>query len=133
MSKYDPLQSFLRAQKFERVPMSFSDIERVLKVKLPPSKLHRAWWSNNPTNNVMTKQWLDAGFETSEVDIENERLVFTRKGTVSAVEQPHPVLKSVFGCLKGMATFASGFDPTQPAFDEDAWHDELFLQGKRAS
>ena len=132
MSKYDPLQVYLRAQKFERVPMSFSDIERVLKLKLPPSKLHRAWWSNNPSNNVMTKQWLDAGFETSEVDIENERLVFARKGTAAAA-RPHLVRKSVFGCLKGMATFAAHFDPTQPVFDSDDWHDELLSQSKKAS
>jgi len=129
MSKYDPLQNFLRAQKFERVPMSFSDIERVLKLKLPPSKMHRAWWSNNPSNNVMTKQWLDAGFESSEVDIENERIVFARKGTVSAVGQPKAFRASIFGCLKGMATFAPGFEATQPAFDMDDWQDELLSKG----
>ncbi len=129
MSKYDPLHNFLRAQKFERVPMSFSDIERVLKLKLPPSKMHRAWWSNNPSNNVMTKQWLDAGFESSEVDIENERIVFARKGTVSAVGQPKAFRASIFGCLKGMATFAPGFEATQPAFDMDDWQDELLSKG----
>ena len=48
MGKYEPLNEFLKSQSREYVPMTFSEIERVLGNELPPSKLHRAWWSNNP-------------------------------------------------------------------------------------
>src|ERR1700693_6114391 len=79
MSKYTPLGSYLRHQQFDRIPMSFAEIERIIGFKLPEkSQHHRAWWSNNPTNNVMTKIWVDAGFRTEQVDMKAKRLVFRR-------------------------------------------------------
>jgi hypothetical protein len=113
MSKYEPLGQFLKQQKHEFVPMTFTEIERVLHAKLPDSKKYPAWWSNNPSNNVMTKQWLDAGYETESVDIERGKLVFRRKAT-QASKIIDPERKSIFGCMKGMITFAPDFDPTEP-------------------
>ena len=78
MGKYSPLRSYLMAQAGERVPMSFSDIEKLLGEKLPASKQYPAWWSNNPSNNPMTKEWLAAGFQTESVNIAGEKLVFRR-------------------------------------------------------
>lgn len=113
MSKYEPLGQFLKQQKHEFVPMTFSEIERVLHSKLPNSKKYPAWWSNNPSNNVMTKQWLDAGYETESVDIERGKLVFRRKAAavtkISDLES-----KFFFGSLKSMITLAPDFDPTEP-------------------
>lgn len=121
MSKYEALGKFLRSQQGERVPMSFTDIERVIGGKLPPSaRKHRPWWSNNPTNSVMTKVWLAAGFESEQVDIASRRLVFhrvRRPGGASSVQPRHPA----FGALKGMASIAPGVDLTKPA-DPD-WGD----------
>ena len=78
-SKYQPLTAHLRSQRASRVPMSFAEIERVVGTKLPPSAgSHRAWWSNNPTNNVMTRAWLEAGFQSEQVDLDGRRLVFRR-------------------------------------------------------
>ncbi|MDX8457368.1 DUF7662 domain-containing protein [Mesorhizobium humile] len=78
MGKYSPLRSYLMAQAGERVPMSFSDIEKLLGERLPASKQYPAWWSNNPSNNPMTKEWLAAGFQTESVNIAGEKLVFRR-------------------------------------------------------
>ena len=78
-AKYQPLTSHLRAQRADQVRMSFTEIERVIGAKLPHSAdSHRAWWSNNPTNNVMTQAWLDAGFESEHVDLPGRKLVFRR-------------------------------------------------------
>jgi len=84
MGKYSPLRSYLMAQAGERVPMSFSDIEKLLGEKLPASKQYPAWWSNNPSNNPMTKEWLAAGFQTESVNIAGENLVFRRSPQGSA-------------------------------------------------
>src|SRR3954451_20045222 len=79
MSKYEALGDFLKSQRGDRVPMSFAQIERVTGAKLPPSAAkHRPWWSNNPTNSVMTRVWLNAGFESEQVDMAARRLVFRR-------------------------------------------------------
>lgn len=58
--------------------MTFAQIERVVGRQLPASKHHRAWWSNNASNNVMTRAWLAAGFRTERVDVAGEKLVFRR-------------------------------------------------------
>ncbi len=84
MGKYEPLRIFLKAQNRERVPMTFPEIEKVIGAKLPNSKQFRAWWSNNPWNNVMTKEWLEAGYETESVDVEGEKLVFRKMPGKSA-------------------------------------------------
>src|ERR1041385_6430082 len=79
MSKYDGLGNYLRRQGFAEIPMTFAEIERVTGVKLPPkAQHHRAWWSNNPSNNVMTQVWLGAGYESTQVDMAARKLVFRR-------------------------------------------------------
>lgn len=122
MSKYTPLGEFLRKQRASRVPMSFEEIERVTGIKLPPkAQLHRAWWSNNPLNNVMTKVWLEAGYETEQVDMAERKLVFRRSSTarekdMSSVAKDesggqHPLI----GALKGLVKVMPGTDLTRPA------------------
>ena len=84
MGKYQPLGHFLRNQPTQEVPLTFREIEKITGVKLPPKAQHqRAWWSNNPDNNVMTKVWLAAGFESAQVDMEGRKLVFRRVATAS--------------------------------------------------
>jgi hypothetical protein len=117
MSKYEPLGEYLKRQGKERVPMTFAEIERVTGVKLPASATkHRPWWSNNPHNSVMTRVWLDAGFESEQVDMAKRKLVFRRvrplDASGSAEEKPfHPL----YGYMKGLIRVMPGVDLTQPA------------------
>ena len=123
MSKYRPLGEFLKSQKTDRVPMSFGDIERVAGTKLPASSRYRAWWSNNGFNSVMTKVWLEAGFESEQVDMAGRKLVFRRvhrvapaeksaaMSEVSALTKFHPLA----GLLKEVTRSAPGYDLTKPA------------------
>ncbi len=121
MGKYEPLGQFLKKQKRGRIEMTFAQIEKLIGAKLPKSsKTHRAWWSNNPTNNVMTVQWLDAGFETEEVELASGRLVF-RKIETAGKQKQHGNWQSIFGSMKGMVTFAPGHDATSPAYSASEW------------
>jgi hypothetical protein len=126
MSKYDPLKAYLKLQQRDQIPMTFSEIEQVLGSKLPPSKLNRAWWSNNPDNSVITKAWLEAGYKTESVDIAGQKLVFSRVGppqtgglqeSASAFSQEgrHPG----FGFMKGLLTIEDGYDVTKPS--DEVW------------
>ncbi|MEX0853950.1 MAG: hypothetical protein WD036_11810 [Bauldia sp.] len=95
--------------------------------------MYPAWWSNNASNNVMTRAWLAAGFKTEQVDIEGRKLVFRRvapsgivDGASGFAEAPAPELKlprrhPAFGWMKGTVTIAPGTDLTAPA-DPD-WAD----------
>lgn len=126
MAKYDALGVYLKRQPGDRVPITFVEIEKVIGAKLPPSaRKHRPWWSNNPDNSVMTKVWLDAGFESEQVDISARKLVFRRvrkpKAAVAASgDEPfHPA----YGFMRGLVRIMPGTDLTQPADPE--WADRL--------
>ena len=131
MSKYEPLTAHLRASGRASVPISFDGIERIVGVKLPPSAFkYRAWWSNNPTNSVITHAWLDAGYKTANVDMAGRKLVFRKSSTKTSHGREAPngadtseatdagYFPTIFGALKGTVTIAPGVDLTSPADEE---------------
>lgn len=130
MSKYEPLQQFLKARHTAEVPMTFAEIEKVIGFPLPEkASAIRAWWSNNPSNNVMTKAWLAAGYVTERVDIASRRLVFRRapKGRIGASEDTQRprsigVVDRIRARLGGSVTIPEGVDITEPT--GEAWDAE---------
>lgn len=134
MGKYENLGIFLGKQRAYEVPLTFREIEKITGAKLPPkAQHHRAWWSNNPSNNVMTKVWLEAGFESAQVDIAGRKLVFRRVVEASEVaggfaEAAKPYATSdgrhpARGALKDVTFVPPGVDLTEPADPE--WADLL--------
>jgi hypothetical protein len=128
MSKYGALGEFLKRQHGDLVPMTFVEIEKVIGAKLPASALkYRPWWRNNAKNSVMTKVWLDAGFESEQVDMPARKLVFRRMqrpktpgAETAAAEKPfHPA----YGAMKGLIRILPGTDLRNPADKE--WADRL--------
>ena len=117
MGKYSPLRDFLASQDRDYVPMTFAEIEEVLGIKLPASKQYPAWWSNNPSNNPMTREWLDAGYETESVNTSGGKLVFRRVETRSGAPRKgsRPRRHPLFGRLKGILTIPPGVNLTEPA------------------
>lgn len=121
MGKYDPLGDYLRSKQTAEVPMTFADIEQVIGASLPPaSERHPAWWSNNPSNNVMTKVWLDAGYRTERLDLGGRRLVFRRaaapkpKPMDEGAGKPKPggIIAALRLALGGTVRMAAGVDIT---------------------
>jgi hypothetical protein len=144
MGKYEPLGQFLRKQRTSEVPMTFREIEKVTGVKLPPkAQHHRAWWSNNPDNNTMTKVWLEAGYESAQVDLEARKLVFRRvaketepvTGFAEAAQKPYATKDGKhpgWGALKGMIRIAPGVDLTEPSDPDLAdYYDQKYGPEKR--
>jgi hypothetical protein len=127
MTKYEALGRFLREQRPAQVPMTFAEIEHITGTKLPPSAhKHRPWWSNNAKNSAMTKVWLEAGFQTEQVDMAGRKLVFRRIGneerpqrTPPSTPAPQNPLRTkhhpLRGALKGLLRVMPGTDLTQPA------------------
>jgi hypothetical protein len=135
MGKYQPLGDFLRKQRATLIPMTFSEIERITGTRLPKSQQYPAWWSNSTTNNVMTQVWLDAGFETEQVDVENRKLMFRKVGAPAPaigknVVPPNGEGKSkhpLIGWMKGTVTIAPGVDLTAPA--DPKWGEVAYGDG----
>jgi hypothetical protein len=115
VSKYEPLGEFLRSRRADEVPMTFSEIERIIGAKLPRSAEYRAWWSNNDFNSVMTKVWRQAGFESTKVDMAARKLIFRRVSTAETQKEAVSLRHPLFGALKGLSRVASGVDLTKPA------------------
>ena len=124
-SKYAPLESHLRDSGRMRVPMSFGDIEHVIGIPLPGSALkHRALWSNNPGNWVMTRAWLAAGYRSEKVDMGKRTLIFRKfvhdgsPVAAGAEASSSPGRTGSFarlaGALRDTITVAPGVDVTEP-------------------
>jgi hypothetical protein len=143
MSKYEPLKNYLAEHGSQEVQLGFRDIESIIGFPLPPSaRKHRAWWSNNPSNSVITYAWLAAGYETARVDMVAQKLVFRRVGKAAAppaehqqagsgvMEAPfelrppvHGVLNRLRSALRGTVRFAPGYKPTDPT--GEVWDAEV--------
>ncbi len=126
---------YLHGQKRRMsIPMTFREIERIIGTKLPQSaSKHRAWWSNNPTNNVMTAAWLKAGYRTRNVDMEDHKLVFEKSGQAESFLETHEKKSApgktfnkadpdfflhISGSLKGTVTISPGVDLTSPVGEQ---------------
>lgn len=129
MSKYEPLENYLKSADFESIPMTFTEIELIIKDSLPTSaRKHRRWWSNNPSNNAMTRSWSAAGFKVTNVNMNKESLVLIKIGAKDKLAKVSSILtlkKSdvhpAFGCLQGTVSIPCDTDLTAPAVDD--WAD----------
>ena len=130
MSKYTPLEIHLRKLRESSVPMTFDEIEKIIGAKLPPSAdSHRAWWSNNPSNGVITQAWLNAGYKSADVDMKGRKLVFRKSESDGSHSQPEDqrdisgtdniasdisLTQNILRTLMGTVTLMPGTDLTSP-------------------
>ena len=133
MSRYEPLADYLKRAASNRLPMTFKDVEAVIGRKLPASAYrHRPWWANEARGHSHAKAWLDAGYETEQVDMESRKLVFRRassasgRGMVEGARQLTPEEKKtgrhpLVGAMKGTFTIEPGYDVTSPMYTDEEW------------
>ncbi len=116
MSKYAPLETYLQEHGDTDVPMTFSEIEDVIGSRLPSSAFkHRPWWSNNPSNSVITHAWLRAGYVSADVDMAGLRLVFRKSGAVKPRGDAERFdFSRIHGAMEGTVTINPGVDLTEP-------------------
>ena len=78
-SKYFPLFQHLKRQRGERVSLTFSQIEAILSQPLPRSaRRGKGFWSNRAHGGLQAEAWLEAGFETKDVDLRGRRIEWAR-------------------------------------------------------
>lgn len=79
--KYRRLYEYLNGLERPEWRASFGEIETVLGFRMPPSaRSHRSWWGNQRggSGHSHALAWSVAGWETAEVDMEAETLLFRR-------------------------------------------------------
>ena len=73
------LYKYLISKHISTCALKISEIENIMKQKLPESaRVHRSWWANDYGNQVQSRAWLEAGYLVKQVDLEQEEVVFTR-------------------------------------------------------
>jgi hypothetical protein len=122
MSKYDPLTRHLKAEKSPRIGMAFDEIEAVLGFPLPKSaRKHRPWWSNRAEGgHVQALAWVNAGYQATEVDIAQERLLFVRLNARADEKDGTASDHPLWGAMKGTVTLTHDTDLTAPLWDNAA-------------
>ena len=131
MGKYDRLGAYLAAHSADDIPLTFQQIETLIGAPLPPAaSRHRAWWSNNPSNSVITRAWREAGFRAFQVDMAAGSLLFRREGVAAAPPSPRQqrtpqaqVLDRLWRRLGGTVSLPYGMDLTEPT--GETWDAEI--------
>ncbi len=79
--KYRKLRLYLEAHPRREWRTTFSNIEAILGFQLPPSaRMYRPWWANEKdARHSQAVAWSAAGWETAEVDMEAETVLFRPK------------------------------------------------------
>ena len=79
--KYRKLRAYLEAHPRREWRTTFGNIESILGFDLPASaRIYRPWWANEKdARHSQAVAWTAAGWETAEVDLEAETLVFRPK------------------------------------------------------
>lgn len=76
--KYHTLEEHLLSRDDSLWSATFKEIEGIIDGDLPDSaRKHQAWWANQGSGH--SQHWQRAGWKTTAVDLENERLTFIRK------------------------------------------------------
>jgi hypothetical protein len=81
MSIYDPLYKWLHSKSANNISAAFEQIETVLGFKLPNTARERPqWWANEggDTRHVQCRAWMDAGFQTRNLDLAKESVEFVK-------------------------------------------------------
>ena len=80
--KYRKLRTYLEAHPRREWRTTFSNIESILGFELPASaRVYSGWWTNKNSGGTHSQAvaWSAAGWETAEVDMEAETLLFRPK------------------------------------------------------
>ena len=76
--KYRFLSDYLHQSNSPRIRLSYSEIEDILKFKLPDSAAtHRAFWANT-TSHSIALSWLSVNYSVVEVNLEDRYIVFEK-------------------------------------------------------
>ena len=109
--KYQRLYEHLCGLRTREWRTSFGEIESIIGFELPASaRLYRPWWANQSSGNGHSQAlaWGIAGWETAEVDMDAETLLFRRK-------QPEAIR-------------AATLDEVWPVRSVGSWPDDLSLR-----
>lgn len=130
MGKYAPIADFLVDQSADRVRLDFEALEKLLGAPLPRSAdEYQAWWANDASHS-QAKAWLDAGWQTENLNLAGRTVEFVRVrrskdgsgGALPSSRRAGPA-PDPWGALTGTVTIhdpAALVTPTAEAWEAEA-------------
>jgi hypothetical protein len=123
MGKYAPIADFLVDQSADRVRLNFEALERLLGAPLPKSAdEYQAWWANDASHS-QAKAWLEAGWQTENLNLVGRTVEFVRVGGRSGRDSTGGRHGDPWGALAGTVTVhdtAALLMPTDEVWDAEA-------------
>ena len=124
--KYRFLSDYLHQSNSPRVQLSFSEIENILKFKLPDSATtHRAFWANT-TSHSIALSWLSVNYLVVEANLEERYIIFERKRDFEKTGNPVSYLWN-FGTEANWLDALNQYDIIIDSRDPDSQWIESFM------
>lgn len=77
-NKYVLLTNHLKNDNRLEIKLTFEQIEKILGFELPTSsRKYKANWSNG-VSRPLSRSWVEAGYHTELVDLENQVIIFAK-------------------------------------------------------
>lgn len=111
----------------KEVELTFREIEDAIGHTLPEfARQHRSWWANTPNRNMQAEHWLDAGWRVSLINLNDERVKFSRIATRARA------YIDFFSCLMEQLRVTPGFQVKEGSPTGDSWHVVKSVSGGKA-
>lgn len=79
--RYAPLADWLQSQpgRSSQITLTFNQVEEIIGGELPGSaRYFRNWWANDSVGHTHSQLWLDAGWRTTYINLNEGRVTFSR-------------------------------------------------------
>lgn len=80
-SRYSALARYLQDITDDKMEITFrfDEIEKIIGHQLPATaRQHRSWWANDSVGHVQSRQWLNAGWNVTRLNVSEEIVTFVR-------------------------------------------------------
>ncbi|MBX3010861.1 MAG: helix-turn-helix domain-containing protein [Caldilineaceae bacterium] len=86
--KYQRLYEHLHLHEADQITLTLEEIEQLIGSRLPmTARTQRAWWSNRRKGAVQATAWIQAGYRTAQIDLDQGQITFYKPGKVYHVQR----------------------------------------------
>lgn len=79
IAKYNPLRDYLASYRASQLQLSFEQIEGIIGCELETgASTLKSWWENE-SQHAQAFAWLEAGWQVSEVNLQQRTVIFRRE------------------------------------------------------
>ena len=119
---------------------SFTEVERLIAGRLPPTaRTGRGWWSNRSQEAVQAAAWMGAGYHVEQLDLDAEQVTFRKPGRVYQVQREGDIVLWNADLVKALrhhmglnqAQFAQELGVRQPTVSE--WETGVYIPRRSSS